>query len=107
MIRADCSSDYNKLTYFYYAEKYVNFNDLVTDIFKQYKVRIWMSAVNPASVVNPANAVPAPSAIGPGAILHANAPVSHPVGPGFGANNRRPNEQFGKSNGHLCAFPCN
>ena len=47
-------SDYHKLTYYYYADSYVNFNELVTDLFKQYKVRIWMSAVNPASVVNPA-----------------------------------------------------
>jgi hypothetical protein len=40
---------------------------------------------------------PPPSAIGPGAILnHAagNAPL--PVGPGFGGNNRRSNEQYGK-----------
>jgi hypothetical protein len=77
----------------------VNFNELVTDLFKQYKVRIWMSAVNPASVVNPAGMMqtPPPSAIGPGAILnHAagNAPL--PVGPGFGGNNRRSNEQYGK-----------
>ena len=92
-------SDYHKLTYFYYAESYVNFNDLVTDLFKQYKVRIWMSAVNPASVVNPAGLmqIPPPSAIGPGAILNsssANAPL--PVGPGFGSSGHRSNEQYGK-----------
>jgi hypothetical protein len=95
----DIYSDYHKLTYFYYAESYVNFNELVTDLFKQYKVRIWMSAVNPASVVNPAGMMqtPPPSAIGPGAILNhgaGNAPL--PVGPGFGGNNRRSNEQYGK-----------
>jgi hypothetical protein len=92
-------SDYHKLTYFYYAEAYVNFNELVTDLFKQYKVRIWMSAVNPASVVNPAGLmqVQPPSAIGPGAILHSNvANASLPVGPGFGSNNQRSNEQYGK-----------
>ena len=92
-------SDYHKLTYFYYAESYVNFNELVTDLFKQYKVRIWMSAVNPASVVNPAgmSQIPPPSAIGPGAILtsNTNAPLS--VGPGFGSNTNRPAQQYGKS----------
>ncbi len=91
-------SDYHKLTYFYYAESYVNFNDLVTDLFKQYKVRIWMSAVNPASVVNPAGLtqIPPPSAIGPGAILNSNATNAPlPVGPGFGSGNHRSNEQYG------------
>lgn len=93
------SSDYHKLTYFYYAESYVNFNELVTDLFKQYKVRIWMSAVNPASVVNPAGIshIPPPSAIGPGAILtsNTNAPLS--VGPGFGSNTNRAVQQYGKA----------
>lgn len=65
-------------------------------MFKQYKVRIWMSAVNPASVVNPAgmSQIPPPSAIGPGAILtsNTNAPLS--VGPGFGSNTNRPAQQY-------------
>lgn len=53
------SSDYRKLTFFYYAEEYINFNELVTDLFKVYKTRIWMSAINPASytVMNPNNIV--------------------------------------------------
>jgi hypothetical protein len=65
----------------------VNFNDLVTDLFKQYKVRIWMSAVNPASVVNPAGLqVQPPSAIGPGAIIRSKpSNANNAVGPGFGA----------------------
>ena len=77
----------------------MNFNDLVTDLFKQYKVRIWMSAVNPASVVNPAGLmqIPPPSAIGPGAIMHSgNGNSSLPVGPGFGNSNYRSNEHYGK-----------
>lgn len=41
--------DYKKLTFYYYADEYINFNDLVTDLFKVYKTRIWMSAINPAS----------------------------------------------------------
>lgn len=87
------------MTFFYYAEAYVNFNDLVVDLFKQYKVRIWMSAVNPASVVNPAGLmqVPPPSAIGPGAIIHSSGTnTSLSVGPGFGNNAYRGNEQYGK-----------
>ena len=41
--------DWKKLTFYYFAETYVNFNPLVTDLFKIYKTRIWMSAINPAS----------------------------------------------------------
>jgi hypothetical protein len=90
ILDAEYQMDNHKLTYFYYADSYVNFNDLVTDLFKQYKVRIWMSAVNPASVVNPAGVMqmPHPSAIGPGAIIHQSqsASASLPVGPGFGSS---------------------
>lgn len=59
-----------------------------------------MSAVNPASVVNPAGLmqIPPPSAIGPGAIMNTgNVNSSLPVGPGFGNNNHRSNEHYGKS----------
>jgi PSP1 C-terminal conserved region len=42
-------SDYKKLTFYFYAEQYINFNDLVTELFKIWKLRIWLSAVNPAS----------------------------------------------------------
>lgn len=61
-----------------------------------------MSAVNPASVVNPSGVmqIPPPSAIGPGAIINpGNATSSLPVGPGFGNNHNRSNEHYGKS-GH-------
>lgn len=89
ILDAEYQADYHKLTYFYYAESYVNFNDLVTDLFKQYKVRIWMSAVNPASVVNPAGG---PSAIGPGAILNRGGPNAPSVG-GFGSGGFRGNDR--------------
>jgi hypothetical protein len=54
-------SDYRKLTFFYYAEEYINFNELVTDLFKVYKTRIWMSAINPSTymAMNP-NTAPRP-----------------------------------------------
>jgi hypothetical protein len=41
--------DWQKLIFYYYADHYVNFKDLVNDLYKLYKVRLWMSAVNPAS----------------------------------------------------------
>ncbi|KAF2758505.1 hypothetical protein EJ05DRAFT_485625 [Pseudovirgaria hyperparasitica] len=49
ILDAEFQLDRHKLTYFYYAEKYINFNELVNDLFKIFKTRIWMSAVNPAS----------------------------------------------------------
>jgi len=41
---------------------------LVTDLFKVYKTRIWMSAINPASFASPSLGLQAPSGIGPGAV---------------------------------------
>jgi hypothetical protein len=43
------SRDWKKLTFYYFADSYINFNSLVTDLFKVYKTRIWMSAMNPAA----------------------------------------------------------
>ncbi|KAF2690132.1 hypothetical protein K458DRAFT_99099 [Lentithecium fluviatile CBS 122367] len=101
ILDAELQADHHKLTFYYYAETYVNFNALVADLFKQYKIRIWMSAVNPASVVNPngQTQIQPPSAIGPGAIMHtrtSNAPA--PVG-GFGNNAYRATEQYGSGRG--------
>ena len=42
------------MTFYYFADSYINFNSLVTDLFKVYKTRIWMSAMNPASFAHPA-----------------------------------------------------
>lgn len=89
-------SDYQKLTYYYYAEHYVNFNPLVVDIFKQYKIRIWMSAVNPASVVNPNGP---PSGIGPGAIKPQHHLSPAQVGPGFGQTPYRQQEPAARGRG--------
>ncbi|KAH7396566.1 hypothetical protein DE146DRAFT_614119 [Phaeosphaeria sp. MPI-PUGE-AT-0046c] len=100
ILDAEYQADYHKLTYYYYAETYVNFNELVTDLFKQYKVRIWMSAINPASVVPPGGSMhQPPSAVGPGAIMHSNAMgSSHSVGPGFGNGSHRGNHGYGRGN---------
>ncbi|KAF2642793.1 hypothetical protein P280DRAFT_395542 [Massarina eburnea CBS 473.64] len=102
ILDAEFQADHHKITFFYYAEHYVNFNPLVQDLFKHYKIRIWMSAVNPASVINPAGLaqIAPPSAIGPGAILHSNPQnASLSVGPGFGNNSYRSNEQRGRGRG--------
>ena len=60
--------DWKKLTFYYFADSYINFNSLVTDLFKIYKTRIWMSAINPASFASPTLGLQAPSGIGPGAV---------------------------------------
>lgn len=59
--------DWKKLTFYYFADNYINFNSLVTDLFKMYKTRIWMSAINPASFVSPPLGQ-TPSGVGPGAV---------------------------------------
>ena len=57
--------DWKKLTFYYFADEYINFNSLVTDLFKIYKTRIWMSAINPASFQTPAGGLLLPGGIGP------------------------------------------
>lgn len=75
--------DWKKLTFYYFADAYINFNSLVTDLFKIYKTRIWMSAINPASFASPTTlGLQAPSGIGPGAVG---------VGRGAGSSERREN----------------
>jgi hypothetical protein len=70
--------DWKKLTFYYFADSYINFNSLVTDLFKVYKTRIWMSALNPASYANSSISMQPPSGIGPGALSVArDAPVAH------------------------------
>lgn len=68
ILDAEFQMDLKKLTFYYFAESYVNFNLLVTDLFKVYKTRIWMSAINPASFASPSAGLQAPSGVGPGAV---------------------------------------
>lgn len=49
ILDAEFQMDWKKLTFYYFADTYVNFNSLVADLFRIYKTRIWMSAINPAS----------------------------------------------------------
>src|SRR5436305_2955129 len=58
------SRDWKKLTFYYFADSYINFNSLVTDLFKIYKTRIWMSAINPASFVTPTASLSIPHSFG-------------------------------------------
>lgn len=83
-----CTRDWKKLTFYYFADSYINFNSLVTDLFKIYKTRIWMSAVNPASFANPTLGIQAPSGIGPGAV----GPGAASGGRGGGHPERRANQ---------------
>ncbi|KAK0626253.1 hypothetical protein B0T14DRAFT_422566 [Immersiella caudata] len=68
ILDAEFQMDWKKLTFYYFADSYINFNSLVTDLFKIYKTRIWMSAINPASFASPTLGLQAPSGIGPGAV---------------------------------------
>ncbi|KAI9843994.1 MAG: hypothetical protein M1838_002374 [Thelocarpon superellum] len=68
VLDAEFQVDWKKLTFYYFADAYINFNSLVTDLFKIYKTRIWMSAINPASFATPSAGLQPPSGIGPGAL---------------------------------------
>ena len=67
--------DWKKLTFYYFADAYINFNTLVTDLFKIYKTRIWMSAINPASFVTP-TAGPQPHGLGNGGAISERERIS-------------------------------
>jgi hypothetical protein len=83
-----CVRDWKKLTFYYFADSYINFNSLVTDLFKIYKTRIWMSAINPASFASPTLGLQAPSGIGPGAVG-----IGRGTGSGAANAERRQNQQ--------------
>lgn len=83
ILDAEFQMDWKKLTFYYFADTYINFNSLVTDLFKIYKTRIWMSAINPASFASPTLGIQAPSGIGPGAVG---------VGRSAGGSERRQNQ---------------
>ena len=63
-VRLTSVRDWKKLTFYYFADEYINFNSLVTDLFKIYKTRIWMSAINPASFQTPVGGLQLPGGIG-------------------------------------------
>ncbi|KAG8629629.1 hypothetical protein KVT40_003494 [Elsinoe batatas] len=98
ILDAEFQTDWKKLTFFYYANSYVNFNVLVTDLFKIYKTRIWMSAVNPASLNT--GPLPPPRGLGPGAISGRDSALGHRSGAsrsGYSSMSYA-SEQYGSSN---------
>ncbi|KAL1953377.1 hypothetical protein VTO42DRAFT_2948 [Malbranchea cinnamomea] len=64
ILDAEFQMDWKKLTFYYFADTYINFNALVTDLFKIYKTRIWMSAINPASFATPSAGLHPPGMYG-------------------------------------------
>ncbi|KAL2019104.1 hypothetical protein VTK56DRAFT_10055 [Thermocarpiscus australiensis] len=76
ILDAEFQMDWKKLTFYYFADTYINFNSLVTDLFKIYKTRIWMSAINPASFASPTLGLQAPSGVGPGAVVNRSSTTS-------------------------------
>ncbi|KAF3892837.1 Suppressor protein PSP1 [Trichophyton interdigitale] len=87
ILDAEFQMDWKKLTFYYFADSYINFNSLVTDLFKIYKTRIWMSAINPASFVTPSTGLPPP----PGSGMMGYGQDSH--------TDRRRQHEFGQYGG--------
>lgn len=89
--------DWKKLTFYYFADSYINFNSLVTDLFKIYKTRIWMSAINPASFVTPPSAGLQPSgSLGYGQEASAPSDRRHHDRGGFGGGAAREGMETGR-----------
>lgn len=65
--------DRRKLTFYYYASQRIDFRELVRDLFKIYKTRIWMCASNPTSVTNANISLGAPGAVGQAKTIPSHA----------------------------------
>ncbi|KAG0227534.1 hypothetical protein BGX31_006919 [Mortierella sp. GBA43] len=50
VVDAEYQWDRRKLTFYFIAERRIDFRELVRDLFKIYKTRIWMYAVSPSTV---------------------------------------------------------
>lgn len=46
ILDAEFQADHGKLTIYYISEQYVVFKEFVDDMYKVYKMRVWMSSVN-------------------------------------------------------------
>ncbi|KAJ3179443.1 hypothetical protein HDU85_004853 [Gaertneriomyces sp. JEL0708] len=51
IVDAEYQWDRRKLTFYFVADRRIDFRELVRDLFKLYKTRIWMCAVNPMSAI--------------------------------------------------------
>jgi cell fate regulator YaaT (PSP1 superfamily) len=49
IVDAEYQWDRRKLTFYFVADRRIDFRELVRELFKLYKTRIWMCAVNPSS----------------------------------------------------------
>ncbi|TKA76213.1 hypothetical protein B0A55_06594 [Friedmanniomyces simplex] len=85
ILDAEWQWDFQKLIFYYYADHYINFKDLITELYRIYKTRIWLSAVNPASFSQHAMGQP-PSGIGPGAITPNNGNMNTSYTMAYGAD---------------------
>ncbi|KAH7117225.1 hypothetical protein B0J13DRAFT_203211 [Dactylonectria estremocensis] len=96
ILDAEFQMDRKKLAFYFFADNYINFNSLVKDLFKIYRTRIWMSAINPASFPSRTLVIQAPSGIGSGAVAVARA---------SGGKDRRQNQQPQEHHQPVPAFP--
>ncbi|KAK5107238.1 hypothetical protein LTR62_001592 [Meristemomyces frigidus] len=85
ILDAEWQWDFQKLIFYYYADHYINFKDLITELYRIYKTRIWLSAVNPASFQQQAMGQP-PLGIGPGAITAHNGGANNSYTMTYGAD---------------------
>ncbi|OQO06564.1 hypothetical protein B0A48_08347 [Cryoendolithus antarcticus] len=85
ILEAEFQWDWQKLIFHYYANDYVDFKALIGDLFKLYKIRIWFSAVNPASFSEGAVGRP-PTGIGPGALVSPTSPFDQSYMMQYGAD---------------------
>ena len=96
VVDAEYQWDRNKLTFFFCAERRIDFRELVRDLFRIYKTRIWMCAVDRNS----------PRML---AYLKENGASAYGYSPGaianLGLQNYLPNASFKCSSLHQDAFP--
>ncbi|KAF9156806.1 hypothetical protein BG015_001138 [Linnemannia schmuckeri] len=52
VVNAEYQWDRRKLTFYFTAERRIDFRELVRDLFKMYKTRIWMYALSPSMASN-------------------------------------------------------
>ncbi|KAI9689295.1 MAG: hypothetical protein M1822_009945 [Bathelium mastoideum] len=93
ILDAEFQLDFKKLTFYYYAETYIDFTNLVGDLFKVWKTRIWMSAINPASFASAHQGNNAPVGLGPGVVSQSGestySPLSGPSSRGRGSRRQQ------------------
>ncbi|KAJ3084461.1 hypothetical protein HDU99_000698 [Rhizoclosmatium hyalinum] len=53
IVDAEYQWDRKKLTFYFVADRRVDFRELIRDLFKLYKTRIWMCAVDPSKMPRP------------------------------------------------------